>query len=325
MSSAYATLLERVNRTGVGASDAVNLFWQRQLKYLGRLLKANRNPSADEVIRALGYYETPLPAGVGNADLPTWAAALAAAREGDTSGLTSKAQWEHAGALAVLDSIGRLGEYLQLVDSLGLESGPSLARHYYYRRRLAQWIAPNAVCLEVGAGGGHLAMLLARAGFVRHYVIADLPEMLLNSCATLQRYFPEAQMRVGERPDFTGDDLTFWLLDTREIALVPDDSVDLALNFNSFMEMDEAVRDFYIAQIYRAGRAGSIFCNANRLQRRMFRRDGSVYDSNPLLYPYALDDEVLMWEPDLIQEGARSRLFSAPVNSFAMMRVSRLA
>ncbi len=57
----------------------------------------------------------------------------------------------------------------------------------------------------------------------------------------------------------------------------------------------------------------------------MTRRDGTVFESNPLLYPYRESDTVLEWELDDFQQSNRSGRFRAPTRSFAISRIARLA
>ena len=197
----------------------------------------------------------------------------------------------------------------------------ALARHFYYSRRLKAVRAEPGRILEIGAGSGQFATFATDAGLVSHYVIVDLPEMLLNSAATVARKLPQADIRAGEAPDFSAPGLHFWLLRPSEIALIPDRSLDAGLNFNSFMEMDDQVRDAYIGHIYRTCSPGAAFYNVNRYQQSMARRDGSTFTGNPLLYPYRADDEVIEWGVDEMQHTLRARVFHTP-KSFSISRIA---
>jgi hypothetical protein len=132
-------------------------------------------------------------------------------------------------------------------------------------------------------------------------------------------------MRLDETPDFDIERPTFWFLETSAIERVPADSVDLAININSMMEMDEEVRDYYLTQIDRVLRpggreSGGLMYNVNRMQRAMTRRNGEPYENNPLLYPYRASDIVLEWETDACQECCRARELRAHP-SFAISRM----
>ncbi|MEI9963524.1 MAG: hypothetical protein WDM92_01190 [Caulobacteraceae bacterium] len=100
--------------------------------------------------------------------------------------------------------------------------------------------------------------------------------------------------------------------------------MEVALNFNSFMEMDEAIRDSYIDQIYRTAAPGALFYNVNRRQKAMTRQDGRKFENNPLLYPYRPSDRILEWQTDECQESCRSELFRSPHTSFSISRIAQI-
>jgi len=316
-------LATQILERGVATDETVNPFWRGQLaNFAERIVQDGQ--ATIEAVYTLGYWEETLPEGQANAELPAFREALAAAKAGRPDGLGA-GQAEHAGALAVLRRSGLMADYLETLDRLRIVSGMSIARHYVYLRRLMrEWAGPGRM-LEIGAGGGHFARLAISAGLAQHYVIVDLPEMLLNSAGTLIMKAWRAELHLGEAPDFSAAGLHVWLLATTEIALVPDRSVDVALNFNSFMEMDEEVRDGYLDQVYRTAKPGALFYNVNRMQRAMTRRDGSTYENNPLLYPYRPTDQVIEWQPDELQQSQRASPFHAPSTSFAISRLARLA
>ncbi len=324
--SAFDELLAYVTERGAGASEAINPFWRHELRKLQALLEQDRRPSIDEVVRALGYFDDRLPSGMTNRDTEAWGA-LMKALESDPC---DRALAEHAGSLAVLMKHKLLEAYLKLIDGLGLMSNMALARHYWYSVKLEAHISALEIrrparFLEVGAGGGQFAMLMSNLGLVGHYVIADLPEMLLNSALTLSQRYPESKVHFGKTPAFKATGLNFWLLDTDDIEKIPDGSIDVSLNFNSFMEMDEQVRDFYIENIYRCSRPGAIFYNVNRRQSAMSRRGGEIFDNHPLLYPYRPSDRVVEWGPDQMQQDNRSRRFQSPHKSFCISRIAQVA
>ncbi len=105
---------------------------------------------------------------------------------------------------------------------------------------------------------------------------------------------------------------------------MPANSVDLASNFNSFAEMDEDVRDNYIANIYRTARPGCVFYNVNRRQTNMTRRDGTPHETNPLLYPYRPTDKVIEWEPDRLQQDNRSVAFYSSHKNFCISSIRQI-
>ena len=323
------SLMETVRLRGVGASEEINPFWRTQLETFRALLNGQDEIAVDELRAALGYNPKGLPEGVTtNRDLPEWPLLMAAIEKNSVEGLW-KGWAEHAGSLHFLNVQRVLDDYLAWADAHGLHSGMNLARLYWYWTKVRRVLAARGrshpqVLLEIGAGSGQLAVMLAEAGLVRHYVIVDLPEMLLNVMLLVREKLPQAQVRLNQAPDVSLAGPVFWLLETGNIRKTPDRCVDMALNIQSFMEMDPDVRDFYIEEIYRTAAPGALFYNVNRRQVAMTRRDGTPYESNPLLYPYRASDRVIEWQPDEFQQSYRARVFESPFRSFAISRIAEI-
>jgi hypothetical protein len=199
----------------------------------------------------------------------------------------------------------------------------SSARHWWYARqivelaRATQGARPLDV-IEIGAGAGNLAIFLTRMGIVRSYTIVDLPQMLVHSAYTVQRHVPDADLSFNTAPQGQGS-YTF-VADFRAAEVLGGGAFDIALNMNSFMEMDRQARDDYIELIYRTARPGALFYNVNRRQPALPLHDGGTWDNNPLLYPYRSDDEILIWEDDPFQTATRSGWGARP-----MLTVTRAA
>ncbi len=318
-------VLDRVRAQGADGGEAINPFWAEELQDFKQAMASETPLSSHEMRDALGYADNRL--GEGETNAAKFASLIQhdfAQEDAPTDVI------EHAGALFFLQSLGLLDPYFALADRLGLESSLGLARHFWHANELRVTLKREekptpAVFLEIGAGGGQFAMLNALYGRVSHYVIVDLPAMLINSMTALSERFPDALVHFDEPPDFSGKRLTFWFLDTFNVKHIPDRSVDIATNFNSFMEMAGDIRDFYIAEIYRTARSGALFYNVNRRQRKMTLRDGEAFDNHPLLYPYRPTDRIIDWQPDPMQQSYRSRLFSAPIQSFAIKRMAEIA
>ena len=326
MTDVVEDLARRIAASGVGTSEAINPFWRAQLQRLDAVFKDGAEVTPQRIQHALGYNQARLPKGVvSNRDLPHWPDLIRAAKTGDVAGIGKGV--EHAASLNFLIRDGSLDEYLALADDLRVMSDIGLIRLFWYARRLAGVLTGAGRSgpqnfLEIGSGSGRFATLMVRQGLVGHYVMVDLPEMLLNAML-MARTIPGVELRFGEVPDFDRPGKVFWFLDTNDIAKAPSSSVDVAVNFNSFMEMDAEVRDFYIDQIYRTAGPEALFYNVNRRQIRMTRRDGSSFDSNPLLYPYRSTDRIIEWEPDECQQSCRSWVLRTPT-SFTISRIAEL-
>ncbi len=327
MTEAVDALVARIRSKGVGTSREINPFWSNQLRRLGKAVARNGDHLTLRQVRdALGYNASPLPEGVlTNRRRPDWPELMRAVQAGEMTGPGNVV--EHIGALSFLQRMEVFEEYLAWVDGLQLMSAMDLARHYWYGRKLVRARGKDAgptPCLEIGSGSGQFACRLVELGMVSHYVMVDLPEMLLNAMLLVRERAPTAEVRYGETPDFDRDGPVFWMLETSQIRQVPDRSIGAALNFYSFMEMDDEVRDFYIGEIYRTAAPRCVFYNVNRRQAKMTRRNGAVFENNPLRYPYRDSDEIVEWEPDDFQQSIRSDRFVAPTASFAVSRIARV-
>lgn len=315
MQSLIETQLHRIKARGVGASAEINPFWLKLLAAIDDLLKATPHPSNAQIQAVMGYASLPLPDGVTNRSVLDARGILDAMERHTTDGL-SKGDAGHAAQLYFLKHRNLLRPYLAWADAAGLLSDLNLGRLWWYAERLQERLAAldrvaPQVFLEVGSGSGRLAMNLYQRGLVRHYVMVDLPEMLINAMITVAESAPGADMRLGETPNFSISRPTFWFLETAAIENVPSGGVDVAVNINSMMEMDETVRDDYLAQMDRTLRSGGLLYNVNRMQRTMTRRNGETFESNPLLYPYPPTARVLEWEPDACQESTRAKTMRA--------------
>jgi hypothetical protein len=314
---------------GPRAPAEASLFWERQLESMPgtqALLDSERPGSdlLDDAVAEAGYGLARLDETGRDAGLET---ALEAQRE-----IRAKAKEfelyraefplevaEHAAAIAFLARRDRLDPYLEFMAEIGVRSSMSTARHWWYAQGIKA-LATDTLgsrpldLLEIGAGGGVLALFLSRLGLARSYRIVDLPEMLLHSSWTIHSQLPEATLSFGTREG------EFAFLTPAQAATLEPDSADIALNANSFMEMDEVQRDSYLRMIGRAVLPGGLLWNVNRRQH-LPQRDGTIFDNNPLLYPYP-DGEVLVWEADEFQSEVRARHGRVP--SMAIMRASRV-
>jgi len=320
-----------------------SVFWERQLGSLRSSSSFSKGASLsaedlEALVRSLGYGFEDLQEDAASASSDERFAS--ARRNADRIGRLAKGfrpkalglppdEWEHAAALRFLDRHEALEEYVALLDRLDVRSSMSVARHFWYQRQVralaAEHVAARSLdIIEIGAGAGNLAVMLHMFGLVRCYVIVDLPELLVHSAYTLSKYIPGVDLRF-EAPlaaDAAPRSPVFSLLTPAQASLLPDDSADVALNYNSFMEMDREARDAYLELVYRVGRPGALFLNVNRRQRALPGRDGESFDNNPLLYPYRRSDRVLLWEEDEFQTVTRMR--PGRLSSLAIVRAALL-
>jgi hypothetical protein len=318
------------------AGDAsMSEFWRRQLSTFAELYERSPTLDAESVERLVdssGYGFEALPAEVAEpAQDPFYldsvealgvARAAAKDRKRALAG-TDKEIWEHARALGFLEHEGLSDDYLRFLSPLRIRSTMSTARHWYYAtlvdRLIEEHRGPGPVdILEIGGGAGNLAYFLTVLGRVRSFTIVDLPELILHSGFTLGSRLPQAKL-VFPPSRWEGPRTGQYRFATPEEAhALPDEAFDVALNFNSFMEMDRQVRDGYFDLIYRVSRPDALFVNVNRRQRALPLDGGGAWDNNPLLYPYR-DDETVVWEEERFQTMSRADFNFQP--SLAVLRV----
>ena len=334
--------LASADLASLATDPSISEFWKDQLSRALARARAARPGAAitlDDVLRMLDYgFKRLAPGEEVAADpalrevLEKWSGQtqpLLRRAGAKGTGLTS-AQWEHLCAVAWLQGEGLFEEYLELIGPLRIRSNMPTVRHFAYARVIRQLLAGHPGdgpfdVLEIGAGGGNLAVLLITMHLVRTYVIVDLPEMLPGAARQIRDLCPDARVHLDAPFDASagaapGPDVH--LVRTGGIADLPATRFDLLLNFNSFMEMDRGTRDFYLGEIYRVARDGAIFYNVNRRQPRLPQPDGTAFDNNPLLYPYSARDEILFWEDDPFQTAVRGWLGGRP--SLAVARAARV-
>lgn len=337
-----STLLKKVVENGVGSDETINDFWKKQLVKFSICLKkaSSRPPELENILNALRYNEDHFPVGVTSNRLFPRTKKLIRFVQGPllkqqksfhASLPGDKSDVSHLCSLFFLQRKGELDEYLHFVDSLGFVSSMPLIRYWLYYRKLRSFIFEHLPTdrplrvLEIGAGSGFFASLALNDGsWEKDYCIVDLPEMLLNSAINLTDRFPQLTAYLNHFETATGNSIYF--LETSNIELVTTGSIDIALNFNSLMEMQESTRNYYIQQIYRTCKSGALFYNVNRMQHSMANggSEGSTYQNNPLLYPYHASDQILEWEPDEFQQDYRSRFAYGSTEGFAISSVRKL-
>ena len=335
---AFLASLEGTDLSTLANDRTISEFWKRQIVD-ARTRAESSTGSAElrvaDVVAELGYGFRPLADGIEIDEDPSLRRALEGwkgikpmvRRSGSKVPGLSLDEWEHVSALAWLEQEELLNDYLTFIRPFRVKSSMTAIRHYYRVRVLEQLCGEhlgrrNLHVLEVGAGAGNLATFLLSTGLARSYVIVDLPEMLMNASLNISRYWPDAVVHA-DAPPAAPEPGHVYLVRTAGISALVSEQFDVAVNFNSFMEMDRAVRDLYISEMYRTAKNGALLYNVNRRQAKLPQSDGSLFDNNPMLYPYVTHDHVLFWEDDPFETAVRAWFGKRPSVAIARAEVVR--
>ena len=333
--SGIESLLASTDLSWLADDATISEFWKKQIATARQ--RAGEDKSADDlrvadVVAQLGYGFKPLAPGRQLDEDPALQRVLERwqqvkpmlQRSGPKIPGLSLDEWEHLSSIAWLQHEQLFDDYVAFLRPFGVKSSMTVARHYYRTRVIerlcADHIAQDSLdVLEIGAGAGNLAVFLLARRLARSYVIVDLPEMLLNAAQNIIQYWPEATLHFDETPGVERPDTGchVFLVRTSRIEDLAPSQFHVMLNFNSFMEMDRATRDMYIHGMYRTAREGAILYNVNRRQAKLPQPDGSLFDNNPLFYPYVGHDDVLFWEDDPFETAVRAWFGKRPSLSIA--------
>jgi putative sugar O-methyltransferase len=159
----------------------------------------------------------------------------------------------------------------------GLKLNPTDLRLSHAASRVGNLFADMAskprVVAEIGGGYGGLACKMKQMFPDALVCMFDLPEVCPTQIYYLSRRYPDARIfdhvtfkREGIDALLTGD-WDFAVLPGWVIEALPEDSLDLAANTRSMMEMNRDVVTFYMEQLNRTVRPGGIFYCVNRYEK----------------------------------------------------------
>jgi SAM-dependent methyltransferase len=161
---------------------------------------------------------------------------------------------------------------------------------------------PDVRFMEVGAGMGNLAILLAGTVSSFTYYVVDLPEMLMVLSTELAHHLPNAVQRLPNEVkshaqiDAMEGNQRFVLLTPAQAGLIPDESIDLAINIESFAEMNQPTANGYVNEINRSLKVGGHFFTANRESRIIDSPNELPQITSHWKYPFEDSDKVVLWE-----------------------------
>ena len=154
--------------------------------------------------------------------------------------------------------------------------------------------------LEIGAGNGNLASLIY-SNLRKQIIIVDLPRTLCVAITFLSSLFPEAKMILPHEANtqLLGD-ADFVFLTPGQIHLIPDSSIELAINTSSFQEMTYPQIKEYFALIERACTDDGYFYTRNRVEKLPDENIPQKGTTEPVIrfseYPWNCNNRILVYE-----------------------------
>ena len=154
-------------------------------------------------------------------------------------------------------------------------------------------LGDSPVILEIGGGYGGMAAKLIEAWPDATIYLLDLPEVLAVQAYYLHARFPEARLSLLDDAR-DSPDADFVLLPGWRTDLLADQSVDLAINVRSMMEMSRPVIETYFAEIQRMVRDDGLFACMNRYYK-------GNEDTRFKVYPFDHKWQLLLSQVSVIQ------------------------
>lgn len=158
--------------------------------------------------------------------------------------------------------------FLKINEKIFKRSSQIEVLEYYFEIITSQTKKNLKNILEIGAGGGILSSLL-RDKFKSKITIVDIPDMILVSSAQLINIFPNANLcfpnEVNEKTNMNNFDIIFLL--PNQINLISKEKFDLAINTESFMEMDYKEVKKYFETINLSLKDKGLFFTSNRIRK----------------------------------------------------------
>jgi putative sugar O-methyltransferase len=179
---------------------------------------------------------------------------------------------------------------------------------YYYLNILNHYAdflnkSADRVVLEIGGGNGNLMSLIKWHKPNTTIIDVDIPETISHSILYLTSLFPSAKIlmpnEVDSDTDFCSYDFVF--LTPKQIYLIGDETVDLAINTHSFQEMTHTQISEYFSLIQRVGKIDSYFFSTNRVEKlpsgiNSHKHETSVLPNRFSEYPWKKSNEIKVYE-----------------------------
>ena len=179
-----------------------------------------------------------------------------------------------------------------------------IVRTYYYYNILHGHMDLSRIktTLEIGAGNGNLLSLLYKFTNNATIIDIDLPEILPYAILYISNLFPKAKILMPhEAKSNKFDHYKFVFLTPKQIHMIEDNSVDLAINTNSFQEIRHDQIEDYYQLIQRCGKNDSYFFTSNRVEKIPCSPDSYEKETFELPvrfseYPWNPNNKTLIYE-----------------------------
>jgi hypothetical protein len=204
--------------------------------------------------------------------------------------------------LLALKKLGLYDDYQRFVQHFSLsEHSIHAQKLFYVSHRLAKYYQPASSdqksLVEIGGGLGVLAAINLYRFKPSHYLIIDLPEMLVHSANTLHALYPHLPcyfLLPNQPVRFLVEQPGLYFCVPEMVDELPGNTFHAAMNVDSFQEMSEFQVQSYLSLCQRLLVPQGVFLNLNRRKYLSTEK----FDNNPLCYAYEARNRVLVWELD---------------------------
>jgi len=142
-----------------------------------------------------------------------------------------------------------------------------------YYNLIKKYIPEGGVICEVGSGSGLFSSIIHENKNTTNILI-DIPEVLLNAIALIFTLFPKKTFllpnEIVNNKTIVIKDYNFVFLIPEQANLIINESIDLGINTQSFMEMDIKEVDSYLKFFNEKIKYEGYFFTSNRLKKRHY-------------------------------------------------------
>jgi len=193
----------------------------------------------------------------------------------------------------------------------GRAASDSIINHYYQQNIMRMYFDGHKnklnTILDIGAGNGNLPSIFFHDWAPVRVIIVDLPETLAISIPYLSSQFPKAKIIMPHEVQvgILDTDFDFAFLTVDQLDYIDDDSIDLAINCDSFQEMTHEQIAIYFKLIQRVTVESGIFFTTNRVEKIPVPNEINSYNTEQIEppnrffdYPWNDKNEILAFEID---------------------------